>query len=154
MLNRNKFSEISPSTCIFRSTDDEMLFKSTEDELLSARQGYLILNPLRIRIDSVDSIGTREAKITFVLTDHALAPVPISNYDIIVEYESVSNGGVFLRSDLVKIVAGDIDPKKVTVIVRVPPKEISKKIRLGVRAICEQTLQGPVIWSEYIDRTL
>lgn len=142
MLLGNKLIESLPSTRIFRSP---------EDELLSARQGYLILNPLRVRIDSAEFIGPTEAKITFVLTDHFLASVPISNYDIFVEYDIVSHGN---RSDLVKRIAGNIDPQKVTVNVRVPPKEISQTIRIGVRAIHDQDIQGLVIWSEYIDRKL
>lgn len=140
MLLQNKSIETIPSTPIFRST---------EDELLSARQGYLILNPLRIRIDRVDFIGPKEAKITFSLSDHALAFVPISNYDIFVAYGTVSN-----QSDLVKRIAGNTDPQKVTVNLRVPPKEESEKIRIGVRATGEDNIQGPLIWSQYIDRKL
>lgn len=106
--------------------------------------------PLRIRFDSIKFIGQEEAKISFSLIDYELVSVTISNYDIFVSYEVTSNDEIIDQSKMVECIPGNNNRSKITVIVSVPPKQLSDKIKCGVRPTYEPNILGPVYWSDVI----
>lgn len=107
--------------------------------------------PLRIRFDSVKFIGQEEAKISFSLIDYELISVTILNYDIFVSYEVTSNGEVIDQSKHVECIPGNNNRSKITVVVSLPPKQLSDKIKCGVRPTYESNILGPVYWSDVIN---
>lgn len=110
------------------------------------------MSTMRIRIDSIDFTGSESAKIMLTIVGHALESAPISDFDIFACYETGATGEKPDAPRRVARIPGNIEDRKMTVIVSGNPMKLSDRMRLGVRAIYKPNIQGLIVWTERIAR--